>query len=103
MKSNGTPASVPTTATWSTLESATYNVFSLGLNSIAVGCEPGARGSSGSLSLIQRRIFPRARSSSATCDAFHRLHQALRPSRAATHVYGYEAGTRSLVLRSNVC
>src|SRR5580692_5634379 len=84
-------------------ESATYNVFSLGLRSIAVGCEPGASGLSTSLSLIQRATLPLVRSSSAICEAFHRLHQARWPSCVATTVYGYADGTRSPVLRSKVC
>src|SRR5215469_13428104 len=85
---NGRSVSVLTSATWSMFESATYNVFSLGLKSIAVGCEPGASGSSIGLSLIQCATLPLVRSSSATCEAFQRLHQARRPSRVATTVYG---------------
>src|SRR5450755_661814 len=87
----------------STLDSATNNTLSFLLSNIAVGCEPGAKGSSGCFSLIQRDTLPPVRSSSATCDAFHKLHQARRPSRVATHVYGNDDGIRSLVLRSKVC
>src|SRR5579864_8498686 len=55
------------------------------------------------MSLIHRLTFPLVRSSSAICDAFHRLHHARRPSFVATHVYGYDDGTRSLVLKSKFC
>ncbi len=92
-----------TAATSSMLDSATYRMLSSGLSRSAVGCEPAARGSSGCFSLIQRATLPLARSSSATCDAFHKLHQALRPLRVATHVYGNDDGIRSLVLRSKLC
>ena len=87
----------------SAFERATYSSFSSRLNSIAVGCDPGASGSSGWFSLIHRTTFPLVRSNSATFDAFHKLHHARRPSRVATHAYGYDDGTRSLVLRSKLC
>src|SRR4029077_13398238 len=81
----------------------TYRVFSSGLKSSAVGWEPGASGSSGRFSVIfLTTVFP-VRSSSATCDAFHKLHQARRASRVATQVYGKDDGTKLPVLRSKVC
>src|SRR5258708_39833067 len=70
---------------------------------MAVGCEPGAIGSFGSSSLIHLTTFPLVRSSSATCEAFHRLHEARLPSRAATTVYGNDGGTRAPTLRSKLC
>src|SRR5258708_25512069 len=70
---------------------------------MAVGCEPGAIGSFGSSSLIHLTTFPLMRSSSATCEAFHRLHQARLPSRVATTVYGNDDGTRAPTLRSKLC
>src|SRR5579863_206668 len=78
------PVSVDATATRLAFDSATYNDFSSELSSIAVGCEPGAVGSFGSSRGIQRATVPFSRSSSATRDAFHRLHQARRPLRDAT-------------------
>src|ERR1700751_6302186 len=67
---------------------------------MAVGCEPGAVGDSGSRNDIQRVTAPPTRSSSATFEAFHKLHQARRPSRVTVSVYGYDEGTIVLVLRS---
>src|ERR1700676_3316808 len=67
---------------------------------MAVGCEPGAMGSSGCFNRIQRTTLPALRSSSATREEFHKLHQALRPSRVDITVYGNEDGIRSLLLTS---
>src|SRR5437660_2391084 len=98
----GLPSAGDATATVSALDSATYSSFSSGLNSMAVGCDPGSVEFFGGSSGIQRVIFPLAKSSSATRDAFHKLHQARRPSRLATTVSGKDAGTSSFVLRPNV-
>jgi len=80
----GLPVSVDTTATRLAFDNATYSDFWSGLSSIAVGCEPGVVGSFGSSKGIQRATVPFSKSSSATRDAFHRLHQARRPSCDAT-------------------
>src|ERR1700685_2084970 len=82
----GPGSAVGTASTLSELERATYNICSSGLSSIAVGCEPGARGSFGCFRSIRFPIFPLVRSSSATCEAFHKLHQARLASRVATQV-----------------
>src|SRR5690349_9452552 len=89
------------TANASVFESVTYSDFSSGLSMSAVGCDPGAVTSLGANREIQRTTRPEIRSSSATLDAFHRLHQARLASRLATTVYGNEVGTTSLVLTSN--
>src|SRR3984893_2577183 len=88
-------------ATESALANATYRNFSSGERSIAVGCEPGATELFGTSNGMRRTAVLRTRSSSATCDAFHKLHQARRPSRLATTVYGKEEGMKRCVLRSN--
>ena len=61
---------------------------------------PAQAGRQAASNLIQRATLPLVKSNSATRDAFHRLHHPRRPSFVATHVYGYDDGTRSLVLRS---
>src|SRR6516165_9041547 len=86
----------------SSFDSETKSVFSSAVKIIAVGCKVGAIGGAPD-GPIHRASFPLVKSSSATCDAFHKLHHARRPSLVATHVYGYAAGTRSFVLRSKVC
>src|ERR1700736_6318896 len=88
-------------ATESALANATYKNFSSGERSIAVGCEPGATELFGTSNEMRRTTALRARSSSATCEAFHKLHQARRPSRVVTTVYGKEEGMKRWVLRSN--
>src|SRR6195256_2374334 len=85
----------------SALARATYKNFSSGERSIAVGCEPGATELFGISKGMRRTTVLRARSSSATCEAFHKLHHARLPSRVATTVYGKEEGKKRCVLKSN--
>src|SRR3974377_1929165 len=84
------------------LESAQNSPFSSLLRHSAVACADGASGSSCRFVSIQRVPLPARTSNSATREEFHTLHHARLPSRVATTVYGYAAGTRSLMLRSNV-
>src|SRR6202790_5080802 len=88
-------------ATESALARATYKNFSSGERSIAVGCEPGATELFGTSNEMRRTTVLCIRSSSAICEAFHKLHHARRPSRVATTVYGKEEGMKRCELRSN--
>src|SRR6266446_8698456 len=70
---------------------------------MVVGCAPGARGSWGCHSSIQRATLPVSRLSSATAEEFQRLTHALVPALLAITEYGYALGMKRLRLRSNDC